>query len=153
MEGFGLVCEAGSMSGPAPDGSGVAGAARQALDGIPLDRLGWIKAHGTGTRANDAAECQGLATLLGSRLSAIPLTSFKPTLGHSLGASGSVEAVAALLAMEDGVIPATLGTERIDPRLPPCRVVMQPESTTAQLVLLLAESFGGRCAALALGRA
>jgi len=153
VEGFGLVCEAGSMSGPAPDGSGVAGAARQALDGIPLDRLGWIKAHGTGTRANDAAECQGLATLLGSRLSAIPLTSFKPTLGHSLGASGSVEAVAALLAMEDGVIPATLGTERIDPRLPPCRVVMQPESTTAQLVLLLAESFGGRCAALALGRA
>lgn len=153
VEGFGLVCEAGSMSGPAPDGSGVTGAVRQALDGIPLDRLGWIKAHGTGTRANDAAECQGLATVLGSRLSAIPLTSFKPTLGHSLGASGGVEAVAALLAMEDGVIPATLGTERIDPRLPPCRIVMQPESTTAQLVLLLAESFGGRCAAFALGRA
>jgi 3-oxoacyl-[acyl-carrier-protein] synthase II len=106
---YGLVCEAGSMTGPNPDGSGVARAARQALDGIPLDRLGWIKAHGTGTRANDAAECEGLATVLGSRLSKIPLTSLKPTLGHSLGASGGIEAVAALLAMEDRIIPATLG--------------------------------------------
>lgn len=153
VEGYGLVCEAGSMTGPNSDGSGVAGAARQALDGMPLDRLGWIKAHGTGTRANDAAECEGLAALLGTRLSTIPLTSFKPTLGHLLGASGGVEAVAALLALEDAVIPATLGTERIDPRLPPCRVVMQPEAAIAELVLLLAESFGGRCAALVLGRA
>jgi 3-oxoacyl-(acyl-carrier-protein) synthase len=152
VAGFGLVCEAGSMTGPSPDGSGVAAAARQALDGLPLDRLGWIKAHGTGTRPNDAAECEGLATLFGSRLPAIPLTSLKPTLGHSLGASGGVEAVAALLAMEDGFIPATLGTERIDPRLPTCRVVMRPEATAAELVLLLAESFGGRCAALVLGR-
>jgi 3-oxoacyl-(acyl-carrier-protein) synthase len=152
VAGFGLVCEAGSMTGPAPDGSGVAAAAREALEGMPLDRLGWIKAHGTGTRPNDAAECEGLATVFGSRLPEFPLASLKPTLGHSLGASGGVEAVAALLAMEGGFIPATLGTERIDPRLPPCRVVMRPEATVAELVLLLAESFGGRCAALVLGR-
>lgn len=153
VNGFGLVCEAVSMTGPAPDGSGVAEAIAQALQGAAGDDVGWIKAHGTGTRANDDAECRGLAVAFGKRLPRAPLTSLKSTLGHCLGASGAVEAAAVVLALERGFIPGTLGTERIDPSLPPCTVVTRPEPSDARQILLLAESFGGRCAALVLGHA
>ncbi|HEY9015467.1 MAG TPA: hypothetical protein VIM84_10445, partial [Gemmatimonadales bacterium] len=112
--------------------------------------LGWIKTHGTGTRLNDAAECRGLATLFGEMLPEIPLTSLKPALGHCLGASAAVEAVGAVLALEQGIIPPTLDSEQPDPDMPPHRVATLGCKPAADSVLLLAESFGGRCAALTL---
>ena len=63
-----------------------------------------------------------------------------------------MEAVAALLALEQGVIPATLGTTEIDPALPACRIATDVEPSDAGHILLLAESFGGRCAAVAMRR-
>jgi len=153
VTGFGFACGAYSMITPDPHGGDVAAAAHQALAGVPLAEVGWIKAHGTGTPSNDAAECRGLAAVFGDRLAHLPLTSLKPMLGHSLGASGAVEAVAALLAFEEGIVPATLGTAAPDPTLPRCRVATRVEAATGNRTLLLAEGFGGRCAALALRRA
>ena len=149
VSGFGLTCEAFSMISPEPGGAGVADAVRAALGDGPLDAIGWIKAHGTGTKLNDAAELRGIASVFGTRLGAVPLTSLKPALGHALGASGAVEAVAAALALEEGFVPPTLGTTRLDPDLPPCRVPLSAEPSDARAALLLSESFGGRCAALA----
>jgi 3-oxoacyl-(acyl-carrier-protein) synthase len=103
----------------------------------------------TGTKINDAAECQGLAVLLGDRLEGTPISSLKPLLGHCLGASGAVEAVASVLALEQGMIPPTLGTSRIDPALPLCTIVTRAESSSRRRALILAESFAGRCAAVA----
>jgi len=113
----------------------------------------WIKAHGTGTRANDLAECRGLRTVFGSDLQAIPVTSLKSTFGHALGASGALEAVATISAMREGILPATVGTSLPDPELPPCDIVTNPRAIQAVDVLLLSESFGGRAAALVLGAA
>jgi 3-oxoacyl-[acyl-carrier-protein] synthase II len=153
VTGFGLSRETYSIIRPDPTGSGVAEAARIALGNISLEEVGWIKTHGTGTKINDAAECQGLASLFGDRLPLAPLSSLKPMLGHCLGASGAVEAVAALLALEQGVIPPTLGTTLIDPALPTCTVATRPESSNTRRALILAESFGGRCAAVSVSRA
>lgn len=153
VTGFGLSRETYSMIRPDPSGTGVTEAARAALGEVPLEEVGWIKAHGTGTKINDAAECHGLAALFGDRLPRAPISSLKPMLGHCLGASGAVEAVAALLALEQGVIPPTLGTTRIDPALPVCTITTQPESTSTRRALILAESFAGRCAALSVSRA
>jgi 3-oxoacyl-[acyl-carrier-protein] synthase II len=141
------------MVAPDPSGGGLVAAARQALAETPIDDVGWIKAHGTGTRSNDLAECRGLATLFDDRLPRVPLTSLKPLLGHCLGASGSVEAVAVLLSLERGLVPPTLGTTRVDPTLPPCTVALRPLASSAPAVLLLSESFGGRCGALLMRRA
>ncbi len=148
VAGYGFASEAYSMVAPRPDGSGVACAVRQALADTDGEFVGWIKAHGTGTQMNDAAECHGLATVFGDRLPEIPLTSLKPMLGHCLGASGAVEGVASLLALAHGFIPPTLGLEQLDPSLPPCTVQQDLETSDAARILLLAESFGGRCAAL-----
>ena len=148
VSGFGLSRETYSMIRPDPAGTGVAEAAHAALAGVPLEEIGWIKAHGTGTKVNDAAECHGLAALFGDRLPRTPISSLKPMLGHCLGASGAVEAVAAILALERGVVLPTLGTSQIDPALPACTVATRVESASPRRALLLAESFAGRCAAV-----
>jgi len=148
--GYGLWCEAGSMTAPDTDGSGVAAAAADALAAADVSVVGWIKAHGTGTRLGDGAECRGLARLFGPALADAPLTSLKAAIGHSFGASGAVETAASVLAVERGLVPPSFGTEEVDPELPPCRIALAPERAARNAALLLAESFGGRCAALVL---
>ena len=151
------------MTAPDPTGAAVACAVRQALgvgdvsDSGMADRvsraaadIGWIKAHATGTRQGDASECRGLTAALGSALRRIPMSGLKPLLGHCLGASGAVEAVAAVLALGRELVPATLGTMIVDPRLPRCQVATHALKLAAPSVLLLSESFGGRSAALLL---
>ncbi len=69
--------------------------------------------------------------------------------GHCLGASGAVESVAGLIALEEGVIPPTLGTEDVDETLPSCTVVTRLHRNPAKPILMLTASFGGRYAAIA----
>jgi 3-oxoacyl-[acyl-carrier-protein] synthase II len=148
IRGFGMSCESHGMTSPDPTGAGVMAAARRAMGAIPPCEIGWIKTHGTGTRLNDAAECHGLAGVFGSRLADVPITSLKPSLGHCLGASAALEAVGVIHALHAGLVPPTLGTEELDQELPPHRVALDLCPARNDTVLLLAESFGGRCAGL-----
>jgi 3-oxoacyl-[acyl-carrier-protein] synthase II len=150
ITGFGMSCESHSMTSPDPTGAGVVAAARAAMAHTAPGEIGWVKTHGTGTRLNDAAECRGLAEVFASRLPEVPITSLKPALGHCLGASAAVEAVGVIRALHAGVVPPTLGTEELDPDLPPHRVALDLCAARTDTVLHLAESFGGRCAALVL---
>lgn len=150
LRGFHAVSEGYSMTAPEPRGQGVQEAASNAMNDVSMDEIGWIKVHGTGTILNDAAECSGLFQLFGERLTRIPLSGLKPMIGHCLGASGVVEAVASILALEEGFVPATLGTRDIDPELPPIHVARRLEPSNGSSALLLSESFGGRCAAMVL---
>jgi 3-oxoacyl-[acyl-carrier-protein] synthase II len=148
LRGFGAAAESHSPVAPDPTGAVVRAAVERALTGMP-ERVGWIKAHATATKAGDAAECAGLARVFGQRLPGIPMTGLKTMLGHSLGASGAVEAVASVLALVDGFVPACVATRRVDPALPACRIAMHREQAASNgVALLLSESFGGRCAAL-----
>ena len=152
VTGFGMACETTSGTAPDPEGTGVVAAARQALGETGVRDVGWVKTHGTGTKLNDAAECRGLARLLGARLAEVPLTSLKGAVGHAMGASGGIESVAATLALGRGLVPRSCGTEEVDPDLGPCRIALRSERSEAGRVLLLGEGFGGRCAALVLER-
>ena len=150
VRGYGFASEGHSPVNPDPTGSGVRMAARAALSGHP--EPSWCKAHGTGTQAGDLAEYRGLVSVFGSRLASIPVTSLKPAIGHCLGASGAVEMVAALLALERAFVPATLGTSDVDPELALYDVVLVPRLRASTDALLLSESFGGRCVALLVSR-
>ena len=153
LESFALAREPHSRVSPDPSGAGVAEVVARIRNESERDDLpGWIQCHGTGTRLNDAAECRGLWTALGNQLDDLELVALKSTVGHCLGASGGVEAVAAVLALESGLVPATLGTRRVDRTLPPCRVSLEPHAARASSVLLLSESFAGRCAATWISR-
>ncbi len=150
LGGYGLTAERYSMMAPDPAGGGVARAARMALEGL-CGRVGWVKAHGSGTRLGDEAELRGLGRVLGDELSRTPVTGLKPIVGHCLGASAAVEAVMTLIALREGLVPPTVGTRALDPALPRCELVTEPRAALSGDVLLLAEGFGGRAGALRLG--
>jgi 3-oxoacyl-[acyl-carrier-protein] synthase II len=148
LRGWGLAGESHDAVRPDPRGTVVREATRRALGDHDPSRVGWIKAHGTGTRLGDAAEYHGLAAAMGGALPRIPVTSLKPLLGHCLGASAAVEAVATALALQEGFVPATLGTEEVDGKFRDLRVATRRVDSRPGPVLALAEGFGGRCVAL-----
>lgn len=140
--GYGESSDAYHMSSPHPQGDGALLAMRQALQRAQLepDALDYVNLHGTGTRANDAAEAQALTRLL-AQLPGTPVaaSSTKGFTGHTLGAAGIVEACFCLLAMEQGLIPPNLNLTQPDPTLP---LTVTPEPVARPVRYTLSNSFG-----------
>jgi 3-oxoacyl-[acyl-carrier-protein] synthase II len=149
---YGLSGDAHHLTAPDPTGDGAARAMRAALDRAGLDPadLGSINAHGTGTEANDRAESKALRRLLEG--AAVPVTSTKSFLGHTLGAAGVLEATASVLGMVDGFIPPTLGFDatRSSVDLDVVGPALRPTESATFLKVNLA--FSGNNAALIVAR-
>jgi len=108
ITGYGLSCDANSMT--IPSWQGVAKAIKKALadSGCRKDDVDYICAHGTGTKENDKAECQAIKSIFGDLISGIPISSIKSMLGHTMGAASALESIACCLAIKDGKIPPTM---------------------------------------------
>ncbi|GAA3207194.1 hypothetical protein GCM10020256_02720 [Streptomyces thermocoprophilus] len=105
--------------------------------GLAPSDIGVVHAHATSTESGDIAEAEAIARVLGGGAA---VTATKSMTGHMLGASGTVGALAALLALRDGALPATRNLDRLDPRV---RVdVVRGEARTGQWTAALANSFG-----------
>ncbi|MDD4048504.1 MAG: beta-ketoacyl-[acyl-carrier-protein] synthase family protein [Clostridia bacterium] len=113
--GYGLDQDAHHITAPHPEGDGVARAVTSALDQAEVNskEMGYINVHGTGTEANDACEIKGLKKALGSNFPQIPLSSGKGYFGHTLGAAAVLEMVSSLIAIKEGLLPATLHTKTL----------------------------------------
>jgi 3-oxoacyl-[acyl-carrier-protein] synthase II len=113
VAGYGRNADAYHITAPSPGGAGAAVCMQMALDdaGIEPSAVGHVNAHGTSTELNDAAEAEALRKVFGD--SPPPVTSTKGVTGHLIGAAGAVEAVAAILAVRDGVVPPTANLERL----------------------------------------
>jgi 3-oxoacyl-[acyl-carrier-protein] synthase II len=135
--GYAVAGEAFHMTAPDPSGADAARAMRDALRyaRIGADQVGWVNAHGTGTPLNDVVESKAMKLVFGERAPQVPLISTKGMTGHCLGAAGSVEALATLIALNEGVIPQTLNFRGVDPecdldyghagsRLSPARIAL-----------------------------
>ncbi|WP_306321413.1 MULTISPECIES: beta-ketoacyl synthase [unclassified Streptomyces] len=157
--GYGASSDAHHVTAPDPEGTAAAQAVTRALAsaGIGADALAYINAHGTGTPLNDAAEAVALRRALGEPLAAVPLSSSKSALGHTLGAAGAVEAVVALQALRHGVAPPTRGLRTPDERLGPLDHIVEarklPGEGRRRVALSTSFGFGGHNAALVLGAA
>ncbi|MEU4485607.1 beta-ketoacyl-[acyl-carrier-protein] synthase family protein [Streptomyces purpurascens] len=155
VPGWGAATDAHHIAQPHPEGAGLARAARQALrlagdpDGASL---GYVNAHGTGTKYNDGAETRGLRAALGGRAGSIPVSSTKSTTGHLLEAAGIVEFVITLLALTDGVLPPTAGFTRPDPECDLDYVPNRPRRADPRRALTINAAFGGANTALVLER-
>ena len=114
--GVGESCDAYHMSAPHPEGRGARQAMLGALASARLEpgSIDYVNLHGTGTPSNDAAEDRAVLDVFGER---VPVNSTKGMTGHALGAAGAVEAMIAVLALEEGRIPASPGTRTLDPEL------------------------------------
>ncbi|GGK54132.1 beta-ketoacyl-[acyl-carrier-protein] synthase family protein [Streptomyces flaveus] len=155
IAGWGAATDAHHIAQPHPEGVGLARAARQALRlaGDPDGAiLGYVNAHGTGTKYNDGAETRGLRAALPERAESIPVSSTKSTTGHLLEAAGVVEFVITMLALMDGVLPPTAGYGRPDPECDLDYVPNQPRQADPRRALTINAAFGGANTALVLER-
>lgn len=107
------------MAAPDPDANGPARAMRWALDdaGLPPEAIDYINAHGTSTPLNDLTETRAIKKVFGEHAYKVAISSIKSMLGHAMGASGALEAIATAMTIYEGVIPPTINYETPDPEL------------------------------------
>lgn len=110
LRGYDLAADANHPTRPDPRGEGLVRSLGGALEhaAIPPTEVAYINLHGTGTDANDDAECQGMVRLFGERATTLPVSASKSLIGHTQGAAGALEAVLTLLARRRGLAPPTL---------------------------------------------
>lgn len=152
--GYGSAAEAFHIVHPRDDGQGAALAMVRALQdaGVLPQQVDYINAHGTGTLANDAMETLALTRVFGERIpsGALPVSSTKSLVGHTLGASGAVEAVACVLGIREGFLPPTGGFEEADPLCCLDPIAGQARPTRPTCILSNSFAFGGNDASLVL---
>jgi 3-oxoacyl-[acyl-carrier-protein] synthase II len=119
IAGYGSTTDAYHLTAPEPTGGPASRAIELAIRdaGARPDQIDYINAHGTSTQLNDAAETTAIKLALGEEARRVPISSTKSAIGHLLGASGAVEAVATIRTLITGVIAPTLGLEIPDPEL------------------------------------
>ncbi|MDO9258774.1 MAG: beta-ketoacyl-[acyl-carrier-protein] synthase family protein [Polaromonas sp.] len=149
--GIGESSDAHHMSSPHPEGLGARMAMQDALAtaGLGAADIDYINLHGTATPSNDAAETRAVATLFGS---STPCSSTKGATGHTLGAAGGLEAVICALTLQQGLLPAGLNTQQLDPDLP-LNYLLHNREQAVRRVLSNSFGFGGTNCSLIFGRA
>jgi 3-oxoacyl-[acyl-carrier-protein] synthase II len=150
LRGFGAAADAVHLTAPDRTGSGLARAAEAAIAEAGAPRIDLVSAHATATPFNDAAESRAIARVTGDAGDAI-VHAFKAQIGHTLGAAGALESLAAIDALTRGIFPATAGDGARDPDAP-ARILDRGESGAPRVALKLASAFGGANAALVLAR-
>ena len=116
--------------------------------GVPLDQVDYINAHGTSTPLNDTLETVAIKRLFGDLAYRIPISSTKSMIGHALGASGALEALACVMAIRDNVVHPTINYEEPDPACDLDYVPNQARQVDVQVALSNAFGFGGQNACL-----
>lgn len=140
--GYGNTCDAHHVTAPRPDGVTQSAAIRQALDeaGYTSDDVLYINAHGTGTALNDVSETSAFKLALGEDAYKAHISSIKGSTGHMLGAAGAAEAVAAVMALRDGIVPPTVNLDEADPE---CDLDYTPNTPVeAPLTIAISDSLG-----------
>jgi 3-oxoacyl-[acyl-carrier-protein] synthase II len=150
--GWGVSSDAYHLVQPHPEGSGAAKAVRRALDnaGIELDQIDYINAHGTSTPINDAAETKAIKAVFGEQAYNIPISSTKSMVGHSLGASGSLEAIACINSINESILHPTINQEESDPDCDLDYIPNVARETEVNITLSNSFGFGGQNACLVL---
>lgn len=147
--GYGSASDAYHFTKPRPDGKGLRRAIEEALASarVSPEEIAFVNAHGTGTIDNDRTE----SIVLSDMLPGIPFLSTKGYTGHTLGASGAIEAAFTVACVETGRIPASAGFSVPDPELP-CMPVAQNTTIAGSVAISETLAFGGSNAVLVLGK-
>ena len=150
LSGYGNACDAFHQTASSPDGEGAYRAMREALQlaDIHPDKIDYINAHGTGTPNNDLSESQAVKRLFGDNVP--PMSSTKQFTGHTTSASGSIEAVFCILALQNGFVPVNLNwSQPIEDGAVP---VHQPLKKELKHILCNAFGFGGNDSSLLISK-
>lgn len=151
MCGYGSTCDAYHMTAPDPEAGGAARAISDAVQeaGMVGETKVYFNAHGTSTPLNDKSETLAIKKAFGDDAYKILISSTKSMTGHMLGATGGVEAIAAIMAMREGVVPPTIGLKEPDPDCDLDYVPLVARKADINLALSVNLGFGGHNACLA----
>lgn len=154
--GYAVNADAFHMTAPDPEGTGMYRVMKNALEnaGITADRIDYINAHGTATIINDKMETRAIKRVFGKKKAAsLAVSSTKSMVGHCLGASGAIEAVATILALQEQVLPPTVHYQTPDPECDLDYVPNHSRKASCRLALSNSFAFGGNNTALVLAQA
>ncbi len=154
MRGYGLNADAHHITSPAPGGEGAQRCMKLALKDAKLSPsdIGYINAHGTSTKINDATETQAIKGVFGDHARKVMISSTKSMTGHMLGAAGGVETAICALALARGVVPPTINYTTPDPECDLDYVPNTAREVRVDYALTNSFGFGGTNACLILGR-
>lgn len=152
IAGYACRCNAFHMTGLRPDGAEMAEAIRVALNEARMNPgdVDYVNAHGSGTKQNDRHETAAFKRSLGEHARRTPVSSIKSMVGHSLGAIGSIEIAASVLAMENNVVPPTANLHEPDPECDLDYVPLTARDWRTDTVLTVGSGFGGFQSAMVL---
>jgi 3-oxoacyl-[acyl-carrier-protein] synthase II len=152
--GYGTSTDAAHITAPDEEGRGAARAIDDCLrDGqCPPDAVGYVNAHGTGTKLGDLAETRALKSAFGTHSRRLMVSSTKSQLGHLLGASGGVELIASALAIHTGLLPPTINLDNPDAECDLDYIPHVAREVRVERVISNSFGFGGHNACLLLGR-
>jgi len=154
--GYSATDDGYHITAPMPDGKGAATVMKLALidAAIEPEEVDYINAHGTGTELNDIAESMAIRTVFGRHAYKLPVSSTKSSLGHLLGASGAVELIVCVKAINKSVIPPTINLDNQDERCDLKMDFVPLEARQADVNIAMSNSFGfgGHNACLVVGK-
>jgi len=151
--GVGIATDSYRLTDPEPTGRGMAAAMRNALAdaGRNVEDIGYVNAHGTSTKLNDAAETLAIKQVFGDEAQSLPLSSSKSMFGHLIHAAGVTEGIVCIQAMKQGVLPPTINYENPDPD---CDLDYIPNTAREKKVRVAMNNsfgFGGQNVSVVLG--
>lgn len=152
LAGYAATSDAHHVTAPAEDGSGGARAIRKALESAHIDphEISYINAHGTGTVLNDLSETRAIKSALGALAYNIPVSSTKSMTGHLMGATGALEALFCVKAIQESVVPPTIHYQTPDPQCDLDYVPNHARQMPVEIAVSNAFGFGGHNAVLVL---
>ena len=151
--GYGASSDAFNIVQPCEDGEGAGYAMQFALEdaGINASDVGYINAHGTSTHLGDIAETSAIKRVFGESAYQVSISSTKSQIGHLLGASGAVGLIFTALAIQNGVIPATMNLDTPDPLCDLDYTPNVPRERKIRYAMANSFGFGGHNASLVIG--
>lgn len=152
LAGYGATADAFHVTAPHENGAGGSAAMRMALASAraPVDELGYINAHGTGTPLNDQSETRAIKAAFGEKAYEIPISSTKSMTGHMMGATGALEVIFCVKAVREGILPPTIHYETPDPECDLDYIPNEAREKKIDLAISNAFGFGGHNAVLAI---
>jgi 3-oxoacyl-[acyl-carrier-protein] synthase II len=144
VAGAAMTADAWHMTATHPEGLGAYHAMRLALKDAALNTadVDYVNVHATSTPVGDLSEMAAISKLFGNDLQSVQISATKSMTGHLLGAAGAIEAIASVLSINEGVIPATINTQQPDPQLPAgVRIVMQ-HAVEKKVNVAMSNTFG-----------
>jgi 3-oxoacyl-[acyl-carrier-protein] synthase II len=152
--GFGASADAGHITQPDDQGRGAGKAMSNALAdaGITPGEVDYINAHGTSTPLGDKAETNAVKGVFGDQAKRLKISSTKSQLGHSLGASGGIELVVTVKAIEQGTITPTINLANPDPDCDLDYTPNEAQACNVRIAMSNSFGFGGHNASIVIGR-